>query len=87
MILVTGGTGLVGAHLLYHLSLKNDRVKAIHRKNSDKQAVKNVFSYFSNDFESLFNKIEWIESDITDVFQLETAFENISEVYHSAALV
>lgn len=87
MILVTGGTGLVGAHLLYKLSLDNDVVKAIHRKNSDLQAVKKVFSYFSEDFEALFDKIKWIEADITDIFALEIAFEDITEVYHSAALI
>ena len=87
MILVTGGTGLVGAHLLYHLSLENDVVTAIHRENSNLQAVKKVFSYYTKDFEHLFNKIKWIEADITDICQLEIAFENITEVYHSAALV
>jgi len=87
MILVTGGTGLVGAHLLYHLLLENESVKAIHRKNSDLQAVKNVFSYYSKDFEAIFQKIEWVEADITDVFLLEKAFENTTEVYHSAALI
>ncbi|NOR28968.1 MAG: NAD-dependent epimerase/dehydratase family protein [Lutibacter sp.] len=87
MILVTGGTGLVGAHLLYHLLLENDSVKAIHRKNSDLQAVKNVFSYYSSDFEVVFKRIEWIETDITDVYLLEKSFENVTEVYHSAALV
>ncbi len=87
MILVTGGTGLVGAHLLYHLSLENDSMKAIHRKNSDLRAVKKVFSYYSEDFEANFQKIEWIEADITDVYLLEKAFENVTEVYHSAALI
>ena len=87
MILVTGGTGLVGAHLLYRLSLDNDCVKAIRRKNSDLEAVKNVFSYYLNDFESVFQKIEWVEADITDVYSLEKAFENVTRVYHSAALV
>ena len=87
MILVTGGTGLVGSHLLYHLSLENEIVKAIHRKNSDLEAVKNVFSYYSDDFEVIFQKIEWIEADITDVYSLEKAFKNVTEVYHSAALI
>ena len=87
MILVTGGTGLVGSHLLYQLSLENDIIKAIYRKNSDLQTVKKVFSYFSEDYEILFNKVEWIEADITDVPSLEVAFENVTEVYHSAALV
>lgn len=87
MILVTGGTGLVGAHLLYHLLLENDVVRATHRKNSDLQAVKNVFSYYTTNFESYFNKIEWVEADITDIYLLEKAFENVTEVYHSAALI
>jgi nucleoside-diphosphate-sugar epimerase len=87
MILVTGGTGLVGAHLLYHLSLENDVIKAIHRKKSDLNAVKNVFSFYSEDFEQLYAKINWVEADITDICQLEVAFENVTEVYHSAALV
>ena len=87
MILVTGGTGLVGSYLLYQLSLENDAVKAIHRKNSDLGAVKNVFQYFSVDYEYLFQKIEWIETDITDIVSLKTAFQNVTEVYHSAALV
>jgi nucleoside-diphosphate-sugar epimerase len=87
MILVTGGTGLVGAHLLYHLLIENNSVKAIHRKKSDLNAVKNVFSYYTDDFEFIFQKINWIEADITDVYLLEKAFENVTEVYHSAALV
>lgn len=87
MILVTGGTGLVGTHLLYHLLLENDSVKAIHRKNSDLQAVKKVFSYYSDNFEAVFKKINWVEVNITDVYLLEKAFENITEVYHSAALI
>jgi len=87
MILVTGGTGLVGSHLLYYLSLENETVRATHRKTSDLSVVKEVFSFYSNNFESLFNKIEWVEADITDVFSLEIAFENVTKVYHCAALV
>ncbi len=87
MILVTGGTGLVGSHLLYHLSLENDVIKAIHRKNSDLNAVKNVFRYYTDDFEPLIQKIEWVEADITDIFAMEKAFKNVTEVYHSAAMV
>ncbi|MDP2067542.1 MAG: SDR family oxidoreductase [Lutibacter sp.] len=87
MILVTGGTGLVGSHLLYQLSLENDAIKAIYRKNSDLRAVKNVFSFFSADYEKLFQKIDWVEADITDIISLDEAFKDVTEVYHSAALV
>ena len=87
MILVTGGTGLVGSHLLYQLVLTNDKIRAIHRKNSDLKAVENVFSYYTDDYNTLFKKIEWVEADVTDVPSLEKAFKNITHVYHCAAIV
>lgn len=87
MILVTGGTGLVGAHLLYQLCLNNTRVKAIYRNNGTLQLVKNVFGLFSEDYDTLFNKIDWVQADITDICSLEAAFENVTKVYHAAALV
>ena len=50
MILVTGGTGLVGCHLLYQLVLENKKVNALHRINSKIEVVKKVFSFYSKDF-------------------------------------
>jgi len=87
MILVTGGTGLVGSHLLYHLVLDNDRVRAIHMKSSDLNAVKRVFSYYSPQSEALFNKIRWVEADLNDIPALEQAFNDITQVYHCAAMI
>ena len=87
MILVTGGTGLVGSHLLYHLIKNGNAVKAIYRRKHKLDSVKKVFSYYSEDFESLFRKIEWIEADITDIPALEIAFKDVTHVYHSAAFV
>ena len=87
MILVTGGTGLVGAHLLVSLAIKGDKVRAIHRASSNLEAVKNVFSYYTNEVETIFNKIEWMVADITDVTTLEAAFKDIDYVYHCAAYI
>lgn len=87
MILVTGGTGLVGAHLLYQLSLDNTSVVAIHRESSDLNAVKNIFSYYTDDFENLFNKIIWKIADINDIPSLDAAYSGISHVYHCAAVI
>ncbi|MCF6182285.1 SDR family oxidoreductase [Lutibacter sp.] len=87
MILVTGGTGLVGSHLLYKLALQNNSIKAIYRKSSNLLAVKKVFSYYSDDYEALFNKIDWVAADLLDVTTLKNAFENVTKVYHCAALV
>ncbi len=87
MILVTGGTGLVGSHLLYQLAAQNESIVAIHRKSSNLAAVKNVFSYYSNNVEALFARIQWIEADITDIPSLTKAFHQITQVYHCAAMI
>ncbi len=87
MILVTGGTGLVGAHLLYFLIQENEQIRAIHRGNSNLEDVKKVFSYYTEDFENLFNQIEWMEADILDIPALSKAFEGITHVYHAAAYI
>ena len=86
-ILVTGGTGLVGAHLLVHLALQGKKARALHRKSSDLEKVKRVFSYYSDDFENLFTAIEWVNGDITDIPSLEPIFNGIKQVYHCAAIV
>ena len=71
MILVTGGTGLVGCHLLYLLVNKNKKIKALHRKNSKIDVVKKVFSYHSDSFEELFQKFNGLKEIlmILKVFQ------------------
>jgi nucleoside-diphosphate-sugar epimerase len=87
MILVTGGTGLVGSHLLFHLLRQGASVKAIHRKNSNIQRVKEVFSFYEENPAPLFNQIQWIEADINDIPALELAFEDVTSVYHCAAFI
>jgi dihydroflavonol-4-reductase len=85
MVLVTGGTGLVGAHLLLHL-IENERaVRAIYRKPETIQKTKTLFSIHKK--EKLFEKINWVKADILDIPSLEIAFENIEYVYHCAAFI
>ena len=87
MVLVTGGTGLVGTHLLLHL-LRNDiPIRAIHRKGSDLKRVERVFGYYVNNPTELFNMIDWVETDLSDIPELEGAFKNVDQVYHVAALI
>ncbi|RKF05300.1 nucleoside-diphosphate-sugar epimerase [Tenacibaculum lutimaris] len=87
MILVTGGTGLVGSHLLYHLSQKNNTIRAIFRTEEKREHVKKIFSFYTDDVQQYFSKIEWVQADITDTPSLESVFKNVTEVYHCAALV
>lgn len=86
MILVTGGTGLVGSHLLYHLSLKNDAIRAIYRTASSLEKVKKVFSFYTDD-DTFFSKIEWFKADITQVPAMIPAFLGVKHVYHCAAFI
>ncbi len=87
MILVTGGTGLVGSHLLYKLCGEYDTIRATKRASSDISMVAKVFSYFSNQPDVLLKKIEWVEADLSDYFDLRSCFDGVSQVYHCAALV
>jgi nucleoside-diphosphate-sugar epimerase len=85
MILVTGATGLVGSHLLVQLLQENEEVKVLFRSEKQIEKTKNVFSYHNQ--LQLFDKINWVKGDITDIPSLEIAFENITHVYHCAALI
>lgn len=85
MILVTGGTGLVGAHLILHLMEQGENVRAIYRNITSIEKTKNLFSIYCQSH--LFEKIEWIKGDILDIPSLEIAFQNIDYVYHCAALI
>ena len=87
MILVTGGTGLVGSHLLYHLSLKDDKIRAIYRSEEKLKKVKEVFSVYTSDVISYFSKIEWVKADITDIPSMIPVFKGIKHVYHCAAFI
>lgn len=85
MVLVTGGTGLVGGHLLLHLIENGENVRAIYRNETSIQKTKSVFELYKK--ADLFSKIEWLEADILEVPSLEIAFEGIEYVYHCAALI
>ena len=89
MILVTGGTGLLGAHLLYQLaSTESSSIRAIYRKNTSKKNVEEVFSFYNpENYQQLLKKINWFEADILDIPMLSKAMENISYVYHCAGKV
>ena len=87
MILVTGGTGLVGAHLLYELTNSGNRVKALHRHQSNTDWVRKIFSYYTDHADMLFSQIEWVEGDILDYLSLEEALKGVTSIYHCAAIV
>lgn len=85
MDLVTGGTGIVGAHLLLELLRQGRPVRALRRPGSDAAIVRRVFRHYGH--EALADRIEWAEGDLLDVVSLADAAKGAARVYHSAALV
>ena len=87
MVLVTGGTGLVGSHLLYQICQSETKVRAIKRAHSDTSLVRQVFSYYSEESDTLFQKIEWVDADMLNLSELDFAFQGTTKVYHCAAWI
>jgi len=85
MILVTGGTGLIGSHLLYSLTRKEDKIRAIYRSEKSIEKTKLVFKSYGAT-EQL-SQVEWIKADLLDYFSLKDAFKGVDYVYHAAAMV
>ncbi len=71
MILVTGSTGLVGTHLIQQLLQNKQPIKALYRSEIP--------------FEH--SLVQWVKADILDVVALEEAMQNVTQVYHCAAIV
>lgn len=72
MILVTGGSGLVGAELISQLIARGNKVKAIFNSTPLTIIHQNLIS---------------IKCDILDTAALEDAMEGITQLYHCAAVV
>ena len=72
MILVTGGSGLVGSHLIKQLVANGNIVKAI---------------YHSTEPSFIHNNVQWVKGNILDVIELEEIMNNVTHVYHCAATV
>jgi nucleoside-diphosphate-sugar epimerase len=87
MILVTGATGLVGGHLLWHLLQKHEQIVALKRKTSNLTPLRTIFRFYTDEPDAWLNKIEWRDANILDMVSLRDAMQGITLVYHCAAVV
>jgi len=87
MILVTGGTGLVGSHLLFELTKSQQKIRALYRIQKTVEKVKHIFSYYTDSVDNQFGKIEWVQADLNDLPKLADAFKGVTHVFHCAALI
>ncbi|GAA4332835.1 NAD-dependent epimerase/dehydratase family protein [Mucilaginibacter gynuensis] len=77
MILITGATGFLGAEVARQLAQRGEHIRCTKRASSAIPAILQPYK----------GLIEWAEADILDIFALEAAFENVTQVYHCAAWV
>lgn len=76
-ILVTGGTGFIGAYIIKELVEKGYAVRAIRHS----KAVPFFMPPHISD------KVEWVTGDVLDVIALDEAMEGVDAVIHAAAKV
>ncbi len=75
MILVTGGSGFLGGHLVRELSRRMGHVRALYNTRKPE-----------GDMASL-PGVEWVQADLLDIFDVEAAMKDVTDVYHCAAIV
>ena len=73
-VLVTGGTGFVGSHLIERLIARGDRVHALVRAGSRRDVVESFGA-------------EVLTGDLDDAAALAAACEDCEVIYHCAARV
>ena len=84
-ILVTGGTGFLGAYIIKELVEKGYKVMAIRRNNKIPFFIPS--NIFENHSASHKGSVSWIDADIMDVFALAEIMENVDAVIHAAAKI
>ncbi len=82
MIFVTGGTGLIGSQLLFDIVKSGKRVRALKRPGSSLHIPRRLFSS-----QEEFDRIEWVDGDVNDLFSLEESIKGVEAIYHSAAYI
>ncbi|KAA0128085.1 NAD-dependent epimerase/dehydratase family protein [Chryseobacterium sp. SN22] len=87
MVFVTGATGILGRIIVLELLKNGKNVRAAKRPASNISEVRHSYTYYTEDAEGFFNKIEWMDVDFDDIHSLQEALEGVEEVYHCAAKV
>ncbi len=78
MILITGGTGLVGSRLIYDYAQRGIKVRAIRRSYS----IGNLQHYSGWE-----NFVEWVSGDVLDITSIDAALNGITHIIHCANIV
>jgi nucleoside-diphosphate-sugar epimerase len=75
IVLVTGASGFVGSHLTRYLSGKGEQVKALYNSRQPSEDMKALPG------------VTWHRCDLLDIYDIEEVMQDVTEVYHCAAIV
>lgn len=73
--MVTGASGFVGSHLVKYLSGKGEQVRALYNSTPPDTGLQTLPG------------VTWLKCNLLDVYDVEDALQNITDVYHCAAIV
>ena len=76
----------MGSYLLFELTARGEKVRALIRPGKDPSPIQKLFQSL-NAVPEQYSLIEWVEGDITDQYSLLAALENVDKVHHCAALI
>lgn len=83
MILVTGGTGMIGSRLIADLLKVGHVVRALRRSGSNT----GLADHYLSEQNPHTGNLEWIYGDLLEIDTLEAALDGIETVFHTAGLV
>lgn len=83
MILVTGGTGMIGSRLLYDLCKEGRKVRALKRENSSIH----LFEIYTKEETALREFVTWVDGDLLEIDSLISVCDGIDTVFHAAAMI
>ena len=87
MNFVTGGTGIVGARLIFDLISDKQEVSALIRDKKSVEKFKRLISFYTGNTDDIASKVKWVIGDITDYESIYNAIPENCYVYHCAAKV
>jgi len=86
MIFVTGGTGLVGTHLIMLLLEQNLKIKAIYRSEDSLSIFKKMETWYQKPT-GFFDAVEWVKCEFQNEYELNIILKDVETVFHCAAMV
>lgn len=88
MILITGGTGLLGSHVVVELLHRGEHVRVMYRSADRKQRVLDLLHYYyPGEIERIEKQLSWCQGDVLDLSDVEAALQGVDKVVHCAAKV